>query len=865
MTPPRAELVSALAGHYRIERELGAGGMATVYLAEDLKHRRKVAIKALHAELSALLGPERFLREIELTANLQHPHILPLFDSGSADGLLYYVMPYVDGETLRARLEREQQLPIADAVRIATEVADALYYAHERGVIHRDIKPENVLLQNGHALVADFGIALAVEQAGGARMTQTGLSLGTPQYMSPEQAMGERAVDGRTDIYALGAVTYEMIAGEPPFTGPNAQAIVAKVLTVAPEALSAKRATVPAAMEDAVAVALQKLPADRFSSAAAFAGALSNPSVSGATRPARTAVGRSRPDPRIVIAALTLTALLVGMGMTYGWQRTRSPSVSRGVVLSTLRPSSREEWGTSFALSPDGGRLIAVVRTGKDAATKLAIRPLDQLTDSPLPGTDGASAPFWSPDGKSIGFFADHRLKVIDLGSGTVRSLCPAPSGNSGSWSTKNVILYVPLDATQAYRVPAAGGTCTRLALRGIISTTGGTVQFLPDGEHFLVSSSDHTWLGRLESDSVTLLHDNNRSSSVFAAPDYLLFAGSDQSLTAQRIDLRAGALIGLPHRLLDRISHPNGLLSVSASLNGVLVAHTGPADGGRVVTTVGIGSVATDSLTIHENSWTYRLSHDGRRLALGGWALWTLDLGRGFTNVATSVPDSLRETMIYPVWSPDDTAIAFADSYGHYGVNLLDLRTNRVRGLFESPDATRPAEPQDWSPDGRSIAFLLRGARVEPWVYDVRTRSTHPLFAEQGDVSAIRYSPDGRWIAYLSNVTGSDEIYLRSLPPSGVPIRVSTAGGRMPRWRVDGRELYYAAPNEAVLAVAIGALVSGAISAPSAVVPVPPLGRRTYFDFDAMPDGGSFVFVLPPPEDPGLTLMQNWWARAGH
>ncbi|HMA03683.1 MAG TPA: serine/threonine-protein kinase, partial [Gemmatimonadaceae bacterium] len=236
-----SSLTRALIDRYRFERELGAGGMATVYLAEDVRHHRPVAIKVLHPELSAILGPERFLKEIELTASLQHPHILPLFDSGSADGLLYYVMPLVEGETLRARLERERQLPVADAVQIASEVADALHYAHGRNVVHRDIKPENILLQNGHALVADFGIALAVQQAGGSRMTQTGLSLGTPQYMSPEQAMGERSVDARTDIYSLGAVTYEMLAGQPPFTGPNAQSIVAQVLTAEPPLPSTHR------------------------------------------------------------------------------------------------------------------------------------------------------------------------------------------------------------------------------------------------------------------------------------------------------------------------------------------------------------------------------------------------------------------------------------------------------------------------------------------------------------------------------------------------------------------------------------------------------------------------------------------------
>jgi serine/threonine-protein kinase len=274
MTDVHARLTAALEGRYRLDRELGAGGMATVYRAHDLKHERDVAIKVLHPDLGAALGGERFLTEIRTTARLQHPHILPLLDSGAADGLLYYVMPLVTGETLRTRLEREKQLPIADAVLIAREVADALHYAHGLGVIHRDIKPENILLQNGHALVADFGIALAVQSAGGARMTQTGLSLGTPQYMSPEQAMGERTIDARSDIYALGAMTYEMLAGDAPFTGSSVQAIVAKVLSSEPEPLSVVRKTVPEHIEAAVLTALAKLPADRYASAAEFATAL---------------------------------------------------------------------------------------------------------------------------------------------------------------------------------------------------------------------------------------------------------------------------------------------------------------------------------------------------------------------------------------------------------------------------------------------------------------------------------------------------------------------------------------------------------------------------------------------------------------
>src|SRR5574342_366901 len=262
-----SRLTTALADRYRLERELGQGGMATVYLAHDVRHDRKVALKVLRPELSAILGAERFLAEIKTTANLQHPHILSLFDSGEADGLVYYVMPYVEGESLRDRLTREKQLPVEDAVRIAREVADALHYAHGHGIVHRDIKPENILLHGGHALVADFGIALAASRSeGGTRMTETGMSLGTPYYMAPEQAMGERDITAKSDVYALGCVLYEMLTGEPPFTGPTPQAIIARVMTEEPRSLTLQRKTIAPHVEAAVNRALEKLPADRFAS-----------------------------------------------------------------------------------------------------------------------------------------------------------------------------------------------------------------------------------------------------------------------------------------------------------------------------------------------------------------------------------------------------------------------------------------------------------------------------------------------------------------------------------------------------------------------------------------------------------------------
>src|SRR5512140_3688015 len=258
-------LTAALSDRYRIERELGAGGMATVYLAHDVRHDRKVAVKVLRPELSAILGGERFLAEIRTTANLQHPHILSLFDSGDAGGLVFYVMPYVDGESLRDRLNREKQLPVDEAVRIAREVADALAYAHAQGVVHRDIKPENILLHGGHAMVADFGIALAASRSeGGTRMTETGMSLGTPFYMAPEQAMGGREITPKADIYALGCVLYEMLTAEPPFTGATAQAVIARVMTEEPRSLTLQRRSIPPHVEAACRAALEKLPADRF-------------------------------------------------------------------------------------------------------------------------------------------------------------------------------------------------------------------------------------------------------------------------------------------------------------------------------------------------------------------------------------------------------------------------------------------------------------------------------------------------------------------------------------------------------------------------------------------------------------------------
>ncbi|MDH4335559.1 MAG: serine/threonine-protein kinase, partial [Chloroflexota bacterium] len=441
-------LRASLADRYRIEQELGAGGMATVYLAEDLKHHRKVAIKVLRPELAAVIGAERFLAEIRTTANLQHPHILALIDSGDTEGMLWYVMPYVAGESLRDRITREKQLPVADAVRIATEVAGALDYAHRHKVIHRDIKPENILLHDGSALVADFGIALAASSGAGTRMTETGMSLGTPHYMSPEQAMGEREITARSDVYALGAITYEMLVGEPPFNGPTAQAIIARVMTEDPRALTTQRKTIPPGVEAAIFTALEKLPADRYATAAEFASALADAGTT--SRRTTQASHAAQPGTRRAQLLFPVAAVLFGVAALWGWLRpapTEPPSRQRVVFwrapFSDFLNPSAQRIDSRIAISPDGGYIVFADSAGGD--TQLFLKGRNETRATPIAGTEGGSGPFFSPDGQWIGYFVHGGIlrKVRVSGGGSIQI---ANEGNTtydvGAWLDDGTIAF---------------------------------------------------------------------------------------------------------------------------------------------------------------------------------------------------------------------------------------------------------------------------------------------------------------------------------------------------------------------------------------------------------------------------------------
>jgi serine/threonine-protein kinase len=418
---------SALAERYTVERELGAGGMAVVYLAHDIRHNRKVAIKVMNRELAAIIGSERFLREIQTTAKLQHPHILPLFDSGRIGETVFYVMPYLEGESLRARLKREGQLPISDALRITTEVGAGLDYAHRHGVIHRDIKPDNVLFQDGRAVLADFGIALASSREDtGTRMTQSGVSMGTPFYMSPEQASGQRDLDPRTDIYALGAVLYEMLSGKPPFTGHTPHTVFAKMMTEDPRPLVQDRKSVPPHVDAAVARALEKLPADRWQSVTQFTDALSATGLANWMRASTTAANRRSVIPWAVAVMLLLA--LTWMGLR-NWRGSTPPSGPMRFAVP-LDAGVKPSYTPIVRLSADGRQLFVTAMVNR--REEVLHRSLDQLEMHVIPGAGqgdqgtGNSRPFISPNGQWVAYARQGKLWKVPVGGGTAIELAVA-------------------------------------------------------------------------------------------------------------------------------------------------------------------------------------------------------------------------------------------------------------------------------------------------------------------------------------------------------------------------------------------------------------------------------------------------------
>ncbi len=751
-----ARLAGALADRYRIERELGAGGMATVYLAEDLRHHRKVAVKVLRPELAAVIGGDRFLAEIRTTANLQHPHILPLFDSGEVDSFLFYVMPWIDGESLRERLAREKQLSVTDAVRIATEVASALDYAHRHGVVHRDIKPENILLHEGRAVVADFGIALALTQAGGSRLTETGLSLGTPMYMSPEQATGEREINARSDVYSLGAVTYEMLLGEPPFTGPSAQAIVARVLTEEPRPPGAVRRTVPLPVEDAVLAALEKLPADRPATAADFAGRLAaSQTTTGSMRRARGgARGRALvPGALVLGAALGLAGgfLLAGRG--------RAGEVSFG-------RAERLSWqpGLEFspAISPDG-RFVAY-DAGTATHTRVFVRQISGERVIPLTADSLTvqSAPTWSPDGTRVLFLARGAVFSAPASGGPTRQEVRRRPGNpitSAEWARDG--RTIAFTAGDSLFVQAEGDTARFLA----VVRSANNCRWAPDGGSIACASGNASYA------IVGPLYGNLAASAIVAisARDGgLRYLTDSTSLNQTPVWAPDG-------RHVYFISNRHGPRDI------YMARAEGGAEPRRLTTGLGAQSI---SLSANGTRLAYSIHHD-----IGN--IWSLELGRPLSE-AVPVTRGTQPIDAFSLSADGQWVMYSADLAGNGDIYRIPARGGEPERLTTDPSG-------DFAPSlspgpAQELAFQSwRGGTRDIYVLPLDGGAMQTVVASPRQDVLPRWSPDGSAIVYTYfDLTGGIDIVRRRPDGGWDPPVERSSYGQWPSWSPDGRQIAF-------------------------------------------------------------------------
>ena len=824
MTDVLTRLAGSLADRYEVQRELGAGGMATVYRAVDRKHQRDVAIKVLHPELGAALGSERFLSEIRTTARLQHPHVLPLLDSGEADGLLYYVMPLVTGETLRHRLEREKQLPIDDAIAIAREVADALGYAHGLGVIHRDIKPENILLRDGHALVADFGIALAVQTAGGARMTQTGLSLGTPQYMSPEQAMGERSIDGRSDVYALGAVTYEMLAGEPPFTGPNVQAIVARLLAEEPRSLTLQRRAVPAGVEHAVMRALEKLPADRFSRAAEFAAALFVDAPASVRASARA---RRTPAPRIwPLAAVGAGLLAAGIGL--GRVLAKPAAVTEPVrqlaidLPDSIRVAFRGNLDApggqgSVTISGDGRRIAWIGTTSRATDVQLYVRDLSSYTIRAVPGTAGAFAPFLSSDGSLLGYFSGRELREANLNNGETRVLIRDLTQPTGAVYLTNGSVLVAVEAGVLTVIARGGGTrwvrvsaptSSDLGSTGVVNLPAAVpgdryVVGVSRGGPMVVTSLTDGAVRRLRPFNVT----DSTAGIVGGAPRVvggrLYWLEHDVVLSAA-FDVERARLTSEPTPV---VSGVRGDLFGAADFD--------VADDGTVVFVAGadpaIGHLAwldpggrVDTLALPPANYAgFDVSPDGRSLltktitSSGTTEIRVFDIARGTSTVLDLGSGDISQ----PGWSADGrSALISVAPNGIASARILRVPVDGRSAIdtIMSGGLDRYAVSRDGrvtilqvSTNRSANRYLTVGQGAK--LYASTNQGAFEELTTLRDFVVPSLSPDGKWVAYEKYGVGQSGMYIERFPLDGRPMQVSSSDGAFEAFfSAKGDRLFY-------------------------------------------------------------------------
>jgi eukaryotic-like serine/threonine-protein kinase len=870
-------------GPYEIQSPLGAGGMGEVYRARDTRLDRTVAVKILPSHLSANPdAKQRFDREARVISSLSHPNICHLYDVGSQDGIDYLVMEFLEGENLADRLRRGP-LPPEQVLRYAMEICDGLEKAHRSGVIHRDLKPGNIMLTKTGVKLMDFGLAKAVNPStsgltatlvsaeAGQPLTAQGTVLGTFQYMAPEQVEGKEA-DRRSDIFSLGAVLYEMATAQRAFEGKTAASTIAAILAAEPKPISAIQPLSPPMLDSVVKGCLVKDPDDRLQTAHDVKLQLKwIAESSGQTaRPVQTATAKESREALAWVVCGALTAILIAGAIR--WQNSKPPEQNMYFPAPLSFPAR------DVSVAPNG-HTIAVVAY-RESAGKNAIWIYELGSQGPrsLADTEGASYPFWSADGRFLAFFADGKLKKLDVSGGQVQVLCDAPSGRGGTWNKDGVIVFTP-DASPGgslYRVSASGGTPTRIsnpdANRG--ESSHRWPLFLPDGKHYLYMAAN--FAGRKDTDAIFVgsLDSNEKrfvvqatANAAYAAPGYLVFY-HDKTLLAQPFDLKRFALTGEATTLLTEIQYqPQVARAVFAvSDSGLLVAQTGsgvalsqpvwfdrkgndvgavgkPDVYGNVSIAPNGRSVALDKTEMESQNidiWEYELQRDSAK---------RLTFGVGFE--------------MLPVWSPDGTRLVYSSNQ----MLGTDLYMKNADGTQEEKSIAQDEFAKfssDWSRDGKHILYN-RGTDL--WLLTLPELKASLFLKAMSILRDGRFSPDGRWVAYASNETGKWEIYVTSFPEARGKWQVSTGGGEQPRWRGDGKELFYLSSDRKMMAVSVTAGANFDADPPVALFQATPRQPVTSTDqsvYDVTRDGQRFLINTPVKqvEAPPMSVVLNWSAK---
>ena len=885
----------ALLGPYKIQSSIGEGGMGEVYRAQDTRLGRAVAIKVLSSRQSQDVGSrERFAREARAISSLSHPNICALYDVGSQDGVDYIVMEYLEGETLAARLKKGP-LPIEQALRYGTEVSMALETAHRSGIVHRDLKPGNVMLTKSGAKLLDFGLATLKQQspfgpeakAKDDRLTAAGMVIGTLHYMAPEQIEGREA-DARTDVFALGCVLYEAVAGRPPFVGESISGVMRAILDSEPPPLEGLRADTPVILRRLIKTCLAKDPEERWQTARDV-GLQLRSLAEGGLEPSAPASSTISPKKRSGWLGWTLATaallLAIAFGLAFGPSYFGKRSAEASAIRFDVYPPEKSAFNFAgfaaapMAVSPDG-RLLAFGGSGPGGKPQLWVRPLGNLVAQALAETEGASYPFWSPDSRSVGFFAQGKLRRIDVTGGSPHVLCDAPAGRGGTWNQQGTIVFAPDVIGPLYEVPAEGGVPTPAT---VVNTVGGMTHrwpwFLPDGHHFLYVSSnprcaaggdEGLYLGALDSKEARRLLAL-RSKAIYQNGNLLYVR--NRTLLAQPFDAKTLKVEGDPVSVVESLAYSPGTLSAVFSASaGILAYSTSAAASGTQLIWCDRQGQRTGALDESAVYYSPKLSPDGKQFAVdvldpatGNVDIWLYQLA---SNLRTRLTfGTTINVNMSPVWSPDATQIAFASNRS----GVFDL----YRKLANSAGGDEPLlqtsfnkNPTDWSPDGRYLLFEQRDARqkgrsdigVLPLFGD---RTPFVLSVSDAGAREAVFHPNGRWVAYTSNETGRDEIYVTSFPHPGSLREISTGGGENPTWGRDGRELFYLSPDLQMMVAEVNGqgstFESGAVRA---LFSTHAAVQTMASPFAVSVDGRKFlVDSLPDANSPSITLVVNWQA----